>query len=75
MRRESSLEVVLCCPQAIWFTSEIGSEGLAFGNSEVWTGLGIMLDSFDNNGLVSCLLVVKATSCIVPPTLSTTTLR
>lgn len=72
---EGEREVVLCCPQAIWFTTEIGSEGLAIGNHEIWTGLGIMLDSFDNNGLVSCLLVVKATSCIVPPILSTTTPR
>lgn len=35
---------------AIWFTSSVGSEGLAFGNTEIWTGLGIVLDSFDNNG-------------------------
>ena len=39
--------------QAVWFTAQPGTEGLAFGNTELWQGLGIMLDSFDNNGLVS----------------------
>lgn len=53
--------------QALWFTSDTGSEGLAFGNTEVWRGLGIMLDSFDNNGLVRCLLVVKATCIVLSP--------
>ena len=38
--------------QAIWFTAAPGSEGMAFGNSETWHGLGVILDSFDNNGLV-----------------------
>lgn len=36
---------------AIWFTAAPGSEGMAFGNSETWHGLGVILDSFDNNGL------------------------
>ena len=39
--------------QAIWFTQNPGVEGQVFGNTEVWRGLGVMLDSFDNDGLVS----------------------
>lgn len=47
---------ITCCDinvQAIWFTQEQGSEGPVFGNMDVWRGLGVMLDSFDNDGLVS----------------------
>lgn len=36
---------------AIWFTQNAGTEGQVFGNTEVWRGLGVMLDSFDNDGL------------------------
>ena len=40
--------------QAIWFTQTAGTgEGQVFGNTETWNGLGVMLDSFDNDGLVS----------------------
>ena len=39
--------------QAIWFTQNPGTEGPVFGNTEVWRGVGVMLDSFDNDGLVS----------------------
>ena len=45
--------VALSLVQAVWFTAQPGTEGLAFGNTDLWQGLGIMLDSFDNNGLVS----------------------
>lgn len=38
-------------------TATPGSEGLAFGNGEIWSGLAIILDSFDNNGLVSSALL------------------
>jgi len=38
--------------QAIWFTEEAGSEGPVFGNVDTWKGLGVMLDSFDNDALV-----------------------
>ena len=41
--------------QAIWFIAQPGSEGMAFGNEETWHGLAVILDSFDNNGLVRCL--------------------
>ena len=41
------------CLQAIWFTKDPGTEGPVFGNTEIWHGLGVMLDSFDNDGLVS----------------------
>ena len=34
-----------------------GSEGMAFGNTETWQGLAVILDSFDNNGLVSLPLL------------------
>lgn len=36
---------------AIWFTAERGSEGPVFGNVEWWHGMGVLLDSFDNDGL------------------------
>ena len=39
--------------QAIWFTETAGTEGMVFGNTDMWHGLGVMLDSFDNDGLVS----------------------
>lgn len=34
---------------AIWFTEEQGQEGPVFGSSDRWRGLGIFLDSFDND--------------------------
>ena len=49
------------CMQAIWFTQNAGVEGPVFGNSEVWRGLGVVLDSFDNDGLVS---TAKSSSCV-----------
>ena len=38
--------------QAFWFTKERGTSGPMFGNVENFNGLGIVLDSFDNNGQV-----------------------
>ena len=37
---------------AIWYTEQIGSEGNVFGSNDYWKGLGIFLDSFDNDGQV-----------------------
>ena len=34
---------------AIWFTEEKGTEGPVFGSNDYWKGLGIFLDSFDND--------------------------
>ena len=39
--------------QAIWFTEKPGVEGSVFGSNDQWNGLGIFLDSFDNDALVS----------------------
>ena len=36
--------------QAVWFTEEKGTEGPVFGNVDKWKGLGIIFDSFDNDG-------------------------
>ncbi|CAF1593851.1 unnamed protein product, partial [Adineta ricciae] len=36
---------------AIWFTEKPGSEGSVFGSNDQWNGLGIFLDSFDNDAL------------------------
>ena len=47
--------------QAIWFTQTAGTgEGQVFGNTETWNGLGVMLDSFDNDGLVSRSILTYA---------------
>ncbi|EDO33405.1 predicted protein, partial [Nematostella vectensis] len=35
---------------AIWFTEKPGEEGPVFGSSDKWTGLGVLCDSFDNDG-------------------------
>jgi len=34
---------------AIWYTETIGTEGPVFGSNDHWKGLGIFLDSFDND--------------------------
>ncbi|CAF2899800.1 unnamed protein product [Rotaria sp. Silwood2] len=36
---------------AIWFTENPGVEGSVFGSNDQWNGLGIFLDSFDNDAL------------------------
>lgn len=35
---------------ALWYTSQQGTLGPVFGANDYWTGMGIMLDSFDNDG-------------------------
>lgn len=35
---------------AIWYTDKAGYEGPVFGSNDHWNGLGIFLDSFDNDG-------------------------
>lgn len=34
---------------AIWYTDKVGGEGPVFGSNDRWNGLGIFLDSFDND--------------------------
>ncbi len=34
---------------AIWYTESVGTEGPVFGSNDNWKGLGIFLDSFDND--------------------------
>lgn len=36
---------------AVWFTSVQNDPGSTFGSKEIWNGLGVFLDSFDNDGL------------------------
>eukprot|EP00731_Ephydatia_muelleri_P017802 Em0010g900a len=36
---------------AIWFTETKGSEGPLFGNVDSFKGIGVIMDSFDNDGL------------------------
>jgi len=36
---------------AIWLTEQPGVEGTVFGSNDQWKGLGIFLDSFDNDAL------------------------
>ncbi|ESO01927.1 hypothetical protein HELRODRAFT_122015, partial [Helobdella robusta] len=35
---------------AVWYTTERGIEGPVFGSKDQWNGLGVFLDSFDNDG-------------------------
>ena len=35
---------------AFWFTDSPGFEGNVYGNRDMWTGLGVFLDSYDNDG-------------------------
>ncbi|XP_021357046.1 protein ERGIC-53-like [Mizuhopecten yessoensis] len=35
---------------ALWFTEQKGVEGPVFGSNDQWKGLGLFLDSFDNDG-------------------------
>ena len=37
--------------QAFWYTDKIGEEGNVFGNQDVWNGLGVLFDSFDNDNM------------------------
>ena len=36
--------------QAIWFRDQPGEAGNVFGVSDKWTGMGLILDSYDNDG-------------------------
>lgn len=38
--------------QAIWYTENQGLEGPVFGSADMWNGVGIFFDSFDNDGKV-----------------------
>ena len=49
-----TLTCVCVCVQALWFTEQKGSEGQVFGSNDQWKGLGVFLDSFDNDNQV-CL--------------------
>ncbi|XP_063711139.1 protein ERGIC-53-like [Symsagittifera roscoffensis] len=35
---------------AVWFTDSPGFEGNVYGNRDMWNGLGIFMDSYDNDG-------------------------
>ncbi|CAF3443044.1 unnamed protein product [Rotaria sp. Silwood1] len=37
--------------KAIWFTEKAGVEGPVFGSNDLWKGVGVFLDSFDNDAL------------------------
>lgn len=41
---------------AIWYTDKMGTEGPVFGSNDNWNGLGIFLDSFDNDAQVAFLI-------------------
>lgn len=34
---------------AFWFTEQRGAEGPVFGSSDMWKGLGVFFDTFDND--------------------------
>ena len=36
---------------AVWLTEEQTARGSTFGSSDMWKGIGIIMDSFDNDGL------------------------
>jgi hypothetical protein len=38
--------------QALWYTTQKGMDGSVFGSSDQWNGLGVFMDSFDNDGQV-----------------------
>lgn len=40
--------------QAVWYTENQGLEGPVFGSADMWNGVGIFFDSFDNDGKVWC---------------------
>lgn len=50
------------CFQAIWYTENQGLEGPVFGAADMWNGVGIFFDSFDNDGkvwILSTLICAK----------------
>ena len=40
--------------QAVWFTETEGKLGPVFGGQDQWKGMGLFLDSYDNDGQVTC---------------------
>ncbi|XP_048750391.2 protein ERGIC-53-like [Ostrea edulis] len=34
----------------VWFTEDKGQDGPVYGNQDMWRGLGVFMDSFDNDG-------------------------
>lgn len=48
--------------QAIWYTEHQGLEGPVFGSADMWNGVGIFFDSFDNDGKVFLLSELLPTS-------------
>lgn len=47
---------------AIWFTEEKGTDGPVFGSNDHWKGLGVFLDSFDNDLQVNYFLIFNTTT-------------
>lgn len=45
--------------QAVWVTGEAGLEGPVYGSSDRWKGVGLFLDSFDNDAKVSVRNVLR----------------
>ena len=39
---------------AFWYTAEKGGGGPVFGSPDRWLGMGILLDSYDNDRKVIC---------------------
>ena len=37
---------------ALWFVKEPGVLGPVFGSKDNWNGIGIVVDSYDNDGMV-----------------------
>lgn len=46
--------------QAIWYTENQGLDGPVFGSADLWNGVGVFFDSFDNDGKVYFLLKLLA---------------
>ncbi len=44
---------------ALWYTKETKIEGGVFGNTDKWTGLAIIFDTFDNDGMVLYLIRIS----------------
>lgn len=60
-KRHCLLTVVpLTFSQAIWYTENQGLDGPVFGSADMWNGVGIFFDSFDNDGKVYLLLKLLA---------------
>ena len=51
--RLSKIQQILGDGMAIWFTEQFPELGEVFGMSNYWKGLGLFIDSFDNDGKVN----------------------